>query len=101
MDSETLENYFIPAEKESVIRRKAERTSNEYYTLVWLARNSEWSGEACVVNRINDSTTLLIRELAYEFKSRGCTHSPMDEILPVKLNSVEPPMLLSRFSIVR
>ncbi|MBO7147910.1 MAG: RNB domain-containing ribonuclease, partial [Lentisphaeria bacterium] len=98
MDSETLENYFIPAEKESVIRRKAERTSNEYYTLVWLARNSEWSGEACVVNRINDSTTLLIRELAYEFKSRGCTHSQMEEILPLKLNTVDPPKLLSRFS---
>ena len=101
MTSEELEERFIPAEKEAAVRRKAERQSNEYFTLVYLARHPDWTGRAVAVNRINDSTTLLIPELAYEFKSRACAHAKMDEELQVKLASAEPSMLLSRFTIHR
>lgn len=101
MTSEELEDRFIPAEKEAAVRRKAERLSNEFYTLVYLARQPEWTGQAVVVNRMNDSTTLLIPELAYEFKSRACSHAEMDETLTVKLVSADPPQFISRFVIVR
>ncbi|MBQ9336882.1 MAG: RNB domain-containing ribonuclease [Lentisphaeria bacterium] len=101
LSAEELEDRFIPAEKEAAVRRKAERLSNEFMTLVWLARHPEWTGRAVAVNRMNDSTTLLIPELAYEFKSRACQHSAMDDELTVKLVAAEPPMLLARFNIVR
>jgi len=101
MTPEELEDRFIPAEKEAALRRKAERLSNEFFTLVHLARHPEWTGQAVTVNRMNDSTTLLIPELAYEFKTRACSHAEMDEELTVKLVSAEPSLLLSRFAIVR
>ena len=101
MSAEELENRFVPAEKEAAVRRKAERLSNEYLTLVYLARRPGWTGRAVAVNRMNDSTVLLIPELAYEFKSRACQHAAMDEELDVKLISAEPAMLISRFNIVR
>ena len=101
MSSEELEDRFIPAEKEAAVRRKAERLSNEFMTLVWLARHPGWTGRAVAVNRMNDSTVLLIPELAYEFKSRACQHAAMDEELDVKLISAEPAMLIGRFNIVR
>ncbi len=96
-----LEERFIPAEKEGVFRRKLERQVNEYWTLVWLAQHPDWTGNAVAVNRVGESTTLLIEELAYEFKSRACVHAAMDEILQVKLLSVDPALLTARFSIVR
>ena len=101
LSAEELEDRFIPAEKEAAVRRKAERLSNEFMTLVWLARRPDWTSRAVAVNRMNDSTVLLIPELAYEFKSRACQHSSMDEELAVKLISAEPAMLLARFNLVR
>ena len=100
MTAEELEDRFVPAEKAAAVRRKAERMSNEFFTLVYLARQPGWTGRAVAVNRMNDSTTLLIPELAYEFKSRGCPKAAMDEEMTVELLSAEPPMLISRFRIV-
>ncbi len=96
-----LEERFLPAEKEGMFRRKLERQVNEYWTLVWLAQHPDWSGNAVAVNRAGESTTLLIEELAYEFKSRACVHAAMDEVLPVRLVSVDPAMLTAHFSILR
>lgn len=101
LSAEELEDRFIPAEKEAAVRRKAERLSNEFMTLVWLTRHPDWTGRAVAVSRMNDSTVLLIPELAYEFKSRACQHAEMDEELDVKLISAEPAMLIGRFNIVR
>ena len=101
MSAEELEDKFIPAEKEAAVRRKAERMSNEFFTLVYLARHPDWTGQAFAVNRMNDSTTLLIPELAYEFKSRACNHAEMNEEMTVKLISAEPPSFQARFQIVR
>ena len=101
LSAEELEARFIPAEKEAAVRRKAERQSNEFFTLVYLARNPGWTGQAVVVNRINDTAALLIPELAYEFKSRACIHEEMDTVLTVKLVSADPARLLARFMIVR
>ena len=101
MTAEELEDRFVPAEKAAAVRRKAERQSNEFFTLAYLARHPGWTGRAVAVGRMNDSTTLLIPELAYEFKSRGCPKALMDEEMTVELLSAEPPMLISRFRIVR
>ena len=101
LTAEELGNQFATAEKEAAVRRKAERQSNEFFTLVYLARHPEWTGQAVAVGRMNDSTNLLIPELAYEFKSRACNHAEMNEEMTVKLISADPTMLLSRFQIVR
>ena len=99
LTAEELEERFIPAEKEAALRRKAERMSNEFFTLVYLARQPGWTGEAVAVDRMNDSTVLLIPELAYAFRSRACSRAGMDETLRVKLVSADPPMLISRFAV--
>ena len=101
MSAEELEERFIPAEKEAAVRRKAERLSSEFFTLVYLKRHPDWTGQAFAVNRMNDSTTLLVPELAYEFKSRACNHAEMNEEMTVKLISAEPAMYVARFQIVR
>ena len=69
--------------------------------MVYLQRHPDWTGQAFAVNRMNDSTTLLIPELACEFKSRACNHAEMNEEMTVKLISAEPAMFQSRFQIVR
>ena len=101
MTAEELEERFVPAEKEAAVRRKAERMSNEFFTLVYLQRHPDWTGQAFAVNRMNDSTILLIPELAYEFKSRACNHAEMNEEMTVKLISAEPALFQARFQIVR
>ena len=101
MTSEELENRFIPAEKEAAVRRKAERLSNEFFTLVYLARHPDWTGQAVVVSRVNDAAVLLIPELAYEFKSRACSHAAMDETMTVRPAIIDPPLLTARFTVVR
>ena len=101
MTSEELENRFMPAEKEAAVRRKAERLSNEFFTLVYLARHPDWTGQAIVVSRVNDAAVLLIPELAYEFKSRACSHAAMDEAMTVRPAIIDPPLLTARFTVVR
>ena len=71
--------------------------SNEFFTLAYLARHPGWTGQAFAVGRMNDSTAMLIPELAYEFKSRTFGHMAMDEETTVRLVSADPPLLLSRF----
>ena len=97
LTAEELEERFIPAEKEAALRRKAERMSNEFFTLAYLARRPGWTGQAFAVGRMNDSTAMLIPELAYEFKSRTFGHMEMDEGTTVRLVSADPPLLLARF----
>lgn len=101
LSPEELEERFIPAEKEAAVRRKAERLSNEFFTLLYLKRHPDQTWKAYAVNRMNDTVTLLIPELAYEFKSRACTQAEMDEEMTVRLISVDPALLTARFQICR
>ena len=97
MSREELDEKIAVAEKNSAIRRKAERYSNEFYTLVYLKRQAEWTGEGVVVHHLNDNTHILIPSLAYEFKSKACNPLPLNSRIRIKRIQADPCTLMSRF----
>ena len=101
MSVEELDDKIATAEKSSAIRRKAERYSNEFFTLVHLKRQTEWTGEAVVVHHINDNTNLLIPALAYEFKNKACNQIALNSVIRIRLVQADPCTLTSRFQVIK
>ena len=99
MSREELDGKIAVAEKNSAIRRKAERYSNEFYTLVYLKRQEEWTGEAVTVHHLNENTHVLIPSLAYEFKNKACNSLPLNSRIRIKLVQADPCTLMSRFQV--
>lgn len=85
LTSEQLEEHFLSSEKESAARRKLERQVDDFWMQVFFRQNPEWSGEAVLVNRVDDRLTFLIPSLAYEFKSRWGGKIEPGESVQVKI----------------
>lgn len=101
LTSEQLEEHFLSSEKESAVRRKLERQVDDFWMQVFFRQNPEWSGEAVLVNRVDDRLTFLIPSLAYEFKSRWGGKIEPGESVQVKIRSADPTTLSAQFRIER
>ena len=101
LTSEQLEEHFLSSEKESAARRKLERQVDDFWMQVFFRQNPEWSGEAVLVNRVDDRLTFLIPSLAYEFKSRWGGKIEPGESVQVKIRSADPTTLSAQFRIER
>ena len=99
LTEEELEERISSAEKESALRRKLERQADDFWMQVFFRQNPDWSGEAVLVNRIDDRLTFLIPSLAYEFKSRGGGKLEPGDSVRVGIQSADPTTLTARFRI--
>ena len=96
MDSEELEHKLFVSEDAALTRRRLERASNEFWTLVYFIQHPEWSGKAIFAHRQDDRLTFMIPELAYEFKNRFGGKLQLGEEVDVKLAGVDLPALAAR-----
>lgn len=88
--SDEIDSKLAVSEAESKTRRKLERQVDEYWTMVYLLQNPDWTGEAVLVNRQDDRLTFLIPSLAYEFKNRFGGNISLGETVKVRAQGVFP-----------
>ena len=99
MDCEELESKLFVSEEAALVRRRLERTSNEFWTLVYFMQHPDWVGKAIFAHRQDDRLTFMIPELAYEFKNRFGGKLQLGEDVDVKLAGVDLPALAARIRI--
>lgn len=99
LTTEELEDHILSAEKASALRRKLERQVDDFWMTVFFRQNPEWSGEAVLVNRVDERLTFLIPSLAYEFKSRWGGKLEIGESVRVRVRAADPTTLSAQFRI--
>lgn len=79
--------------------RRLERVVNEFWKLVYLELNPEWKGRAVVVERMDQRCTILLPELAYEYKLRSAGNMELNSEWIATVNAIDPPGLMARFTL--
>lgn len=100
LDHEALVERIGLADEGSFAARKAERASNQHWTMVYLKQNPEWKGEAIVVNQDERKTYLILPEIGMEPRLRKEKTYELDTSLNVQVKSVNIPDLHANFRIV-
>jgi len=80
--------------------RYAERQSNRHWTLIYFQQNSEWQGEAIIVDKRGKRDVALIPTLAWETRLFSKKELLLDSTVTIKLRDVDIPQLSSRFELV-
>ncbi len=96
------------ADEASFAARKAERNSNQHWTMLYLNQykkkqgNDEgnWQGEAIVVMQDERKTTVILPDLALEPKLQRQDNTELDQSLIVQVQSVNIPELQVFFRVV-
>jgi len=93
------------ADEGSLAARKAERNSNQHWTLIYLKQQEKklgkaWQGDAIVVYHDERKTTLILPDLALEPKIRLQNHLELDQTVKVEATSVNIADLWSGFRII-
>ncbi len=79
--------------------RKAERMSRRHWTLAWLGQCPGWQGEAVIVDHRGSRAVAVIPDLALEIDLQGGSRLDLNEVVQVRLASVDLPRLESRFDL--
>ena len=87
------------AETAALCVRKAERMSRRHWTLAWLGQRPGWQGEAVVVDHRGSRAVAVIPDLALEIELQGGSELDLNEVVQVRLASVDLPRLESRFDL--
>ncbi len=104
LEHEALVERIGIADEASYAARKAERYSNQHWTLIYLLQQQkeqgDWQGKAIVVMHDERKTTVILPELALEPKLRLQKNLELDESTIVQLQSVNIPDLQAFFRVV-
>ena len=88
------------AESAALSVRRAERMSRRHWTLAWLVqRSEEWKGEAVIVDHRGSRAVAVIPDLALEIDLQGGGGLDLNEVVQVRLASVDLPRLDARFDL--
>lgn len=100
-DEDVMDGILAKSEPAAYARNRAERFSNEYWTLVFMMQQGEgWQTDAVAVFQQNDRHVYLLPELAYEYKNRFGGKVEPGESLRVQLQKADPVSLLARMRLV-
>ncbi len=80
---------------------QAERLSRRHWTLVYLSQNPDWSGEGVLVDRRDQSGTVLIPELAFETRLHLREDLDLNSEMRLVCKGVDFPELEAYFQVVR
>jgi Exoribonuclease R len=79
--------------------RRAERLSNQHWTLVYLLKNPDWRGAGILVERQGSRGVVLIPDLGLEAQVHVRREPALDEVLSLGLNGVDLPGLTAHFRV--
>ena len=100
MDIHALSERLSLAEMGSMAIRKAERLSNNHWRLIYLRDHPQWQGEAVVVDREGERTTVAIPELGMEARVRIKSAPALNDSVRLKLREVDLPDMACYFRVV-
>ena len=96
-----IEEILKVSEPASFERRRVERFSNEYWTLVWMTQQgSGWQTDSIPVYHPDDRWFFLIPEAAYEYKNRYSGRITPGEVRRVELLKADPVQMRAQFRFV-
>jgi exoribonuclease-2 len=79
--------------------RRAEGLARQHWTLVYLQQQPSWSGAGVVVEKTGMRATLLIPQLAWEFRVHLRQDLPLDSVVQVTYVDANLPLLDAHFRI--
>ena len=105
IEHEALIERIGLADEGSRAARKAERSSNQHWTLLYLKQEQKkqgkaWQGDAIVVMHDERRTSLILPGLALEPKIRVQNHLELNQTITVESQSVNLPDLWASFRVV-
>ena len=77
--------------------RRAEQLARQHWTIVYLQQQPGWSGEGVIVERMGLRATLLIPELAWEFRAHLREDLPLDTVVRISHTGANLPLLDAHF----
>jgi exoribonuclease-2 len=95
-DQQLLERVGATTELSDLVR-KAERTSNLHWKLVYLSQNPSWKGAGTVVEQRDGRCTVLIPQLGQETGMFLSGNVELNEVIDLRVDSVDIPGLEARF----
>lgn len=93
-----IDGKIAKSENAAAELRRLERISNEFWKLVYLELNPDWKGRAVAVERMDNRVTMLLPDLAYEYKLRTANMELNSEWLAA-VNAIDLPGLMARFTL--
>lgn len=99
--SDEIEEILKESEPAAYTRRRVERFSNEYWTLVWMTQREDgWQTDVVPVYHPDDRWFFLIPEAAYEYKNRYSGKISLGEVRRVELLRADPVGMRAQFRFV-
>lgn len=77
--------------------RRAESLARQHWTIVYLQQHPDWSGEGVIVEKMGLRVTVLIPELAWEFRVHLREDLPLDSLVRVAYTGANLPQLDAHF----
>ena len=71
--------------------------SRRHWTLAWLGQRPDWQGAAVIVDHRGSRAVAVIPDLALEIDLQGGGDLDLNEVVQVRLASVDLPRLEARF----
>lgn len=105
LEHEALIERIGLADEGSLAARKAERSSNQHWTLLYLKQEEKkqgkpWQGDAVVVFHDERKTSLMLPDLALEPKIRVQKHLELDQTVTVEASSINIADLWAGFRLI-
>ena len=93
IDKDAMLMRMSEGDAAAVATRKAERSSNLHWTLVYLLQNPDWTGEAVCVDKQARQSVFCIPSLGMETVMTGLSDVELNETVTVKPGKIDLPML--------
>ena len=93
LSAEEIERRLAVSEEAAARRRKLEKYAADYCAALYFRQHPEWRGEGVVVDRQGDRCTILVPELAYEYKCRLRMNLAPDQPVRLAMRDARPARL--------
>ncbi len=98
LSAEEIDRKLTLSEDAGAERRKAERYSDEYWTLVYFALHPELKFEGRLVANQDGRLTFMLLDYAFEYKTKYRFNADLDEILTFGIRRADPVTLTLQLS---
>ena len=96
---EEIDRRLALSEEAAARRRKLEKYAADYCTALYFRQHPDWQGEGVVVDRQGDRYTILVPELAYEYKCRLRMNLVPDQTVRLAMRDARPARLAVTLSV--
>ena len=99
MTMEEIDRRLAVSEAAAATRRKLEKYAADYCVALYFRQHPDWKGEGIVVDRQGERYTILVPELAYEYKCRLRMNFALDQRVLLTMRDARPARLAVTLSV--